>query len=112
MDIVTLALSKKFAKGYTDAAIAALPKGVVYKGAVAQKEDLPLTNNEIGDMYSVSATNVEYVWKIQQSSGQLSDWEPLTSEAALLYTPQTLTPEQQAQVMQNLGIVDGDNLSY
>lgn len=69
ISIETYAIAVGKAKAYTDAVIAALPNGVVYKGAVSYYNDLP-NNAEIGDAYTVkyagtSGTDVdgtEYVW--------------------------------------------------
>ena len=69
MDIVTLALALKKAKGYTDAAIAALPNGLVYRGEVNYYNLLP-SNPEVGDCYSVKYKGIsgtipdgsEYAW--------------------------------------------------
>jgi len=57
-DAVTYAASKggaiKSAKSYTDACIAALPKGVIYKGTVASTSNLPTpSSSNIGWMYTV-----------------------------------------------------------
>lgn len=69
MDLVTLALAKKGAKQYTDDAIEALGKGIIYKGAVNYYNDLP-NDATIGDCYSVlyegtsgsTPSGAEYVW--------------------------------------------------
>lgn len=69
MDLVTLALAKKGAKQYTDNAIEALGKGIIYKGAVNYYNDLP-NDVTIGDCYSVlyegtsgsTPSGAEYVW--------------------------------------------------
>jgi len=61
MDAVTLALSLKKSKAYTDSKIDALPKGVVYKGSVANEASLP-TNATKGDAYTALDTGNEYVW--------------------------------------------------
>lgn len=73
----TYGAAVKKAKAYTDAVIAALPNGVVYKGAVSYYNDLP-NNAEIGDAYTVkyagtSGTDVdgtEYVWGTFDSTNQ------------------------------------------
>ena len=69
ISVETLALAKKFSKTYTDAAIASLPNGIVYRGAVNYYSDLP-SNAEEGDAYTVkytgtsgtTADGTEYVW--------------------------------------------------
>lgn len=69
LSIETLALAKKFAKNYTDTAIAQLPNGIVYKGAVNYYTDLPSGATE-GDAYTVLykgttgtvSDGTEYVW--------------------------------------------------
>jgi hypothetical protein len=62
-------LARRAAKKYTDACIAALPKGVVYRGAVSYYADLP-SDPAVGDAYTVmykgtSGNRVsrrEYAW--------------------------------------------------
>lgn len=81
MDVVTLILALKKSKKYTDNAIAAIAKGMTYKGSVATVADLPLTGNTKGDVYTVSANRTEYVWTIDASSGTVDNWEPLSGNA-------------------------------
>lgn len=82
LDPVTAALvfselAKNQANAYTDSAIAVIPKGFVYKGAVNYAADLP-SNAETGDCYTVlyagtSGTipdGTEYAW-----SG--TEWLPI-----------------------------------
>lgn len=79
MDILTYALAKKKAKAYTDEAIAALGKGVIYKGAVNYYDDLPNNPNE-GECYTVlykgttgsNPYNMEYVWGKLVAAGSFS----------------------------------------
>lgn len=52
MDIVTYVLAKNSASSAIATAIAALPKGLVYRGAVSYVSDLP-NNAEIGDCYTI-----------------------------------------------------------
>ena len=75
MDVPTLVLALKKSKKYTDDAIAAISKGMNYKGSVATVADLPLTGNTKGDVYTVSANHAGYVWSINASSGTVDDWE-------------------------------------
>ncbi len=80
----TLAEKKavKKAKEYTDAAIAALPNGLVYKGAVAYFDNLPTSQVEIGDCYTVKykgstgteADGTEYAWGTFEGVNQ---WIPV-----------------------------------
>lgn len=74
--------TEKIAKAYTDTVIAALPNGLVYKGAVDYYAYLPSADQEIGDTYTVryqgSSEQVpdgtEYAW------GEYNDvlqWIPL-----------------------------------
>lgn len=39
-----------------------------YKGSVATVEDLPASNNEVGDVYNVTATGENYAWAPAQGS--------------------------------------------
>lgn len=52
MDIITYALAKNSADDAVAAAISALPKGIIYKGAVSYESDLPNTA-EVGDCYTI-----------------------------------------------------------
>ena len=52
MDIVTYVLAKNSANSAIATAIAALPKGLIYRGAVSYVSDLP-NNAEIGDCYTI-----------------------------------------------------------
>ena len=52
MDIITYVLAKNSANEAITAAISALPKGVIYKGAVSYESDLPSTA-EVGDCYTI-----------------------------------------------------------
>ena len=52
MDILTYALAKNGANEAVAAAISALPKGIIYKGAVSYESDLPNTA-EVGDCYTI-----------------------------------------------------------
>ena len=63
MDIITYVMAKNSANDAIAAAIAALPKGVIYKGAVSYESDLP-NNAEVGDCYTV---------KYKGSSGSVPD---------------------------------------
>ena len=87
MDPITAAivfsnLAQKNAKGYTDAAIAALPNGLVYKGAVDYYSSLPSTDLTVGDCYTVryagsSGTvpdGTEYAWG---PVGGINQWVPV-----------------------------------
>ena len=75
-------LAKKKAKAYTDAAIAALPNGLVYKGAVDYYSNLPASNQTVGDCYTVrykgsSGTDpdgTEYAWG---PVGGVNQWVPV-----------------------------------
>lgn len=78
MDIIAYLLALKKAKNYTDEQIAAIAKGMSYKGSVATKNDLPLEGNAKGDVYTVSGEHgQEYVWASDLSSGTLENWEIL-----------------------------------
>lgn len=77
MDIVTYILCKKFSQGYTESAIAAIAKGMTYKGAVGSFADLPLSGNTKGDLYIASDTTKEYVWSSDSDSGTADDWQEL-----------------------------------
>lgn len=62
MDAVTLVLALKKSKAYTDAAIAAIAKGMEYKGSVATVSDLPAaSSSNKGWLYTVTANSHEYV---------------------------------------------------
>lgn len=54
MDVVTYALAKNKAAGYTDSKFDAVSSGVTYKGSVSSVEDLPTTATK-GDEYSVGS---------------------------------------------------------
>ena len=79
MDILTYALAKKKAKAYTDAAIAGLGKGIIYKGAVDYYNNLPNSPQE-GDCYTVlykgttgtDSYNMEFIWGKIVASGNYS----------------------------------------
>lgn len=79
MDILTYALAKKKAKAYTDAAIAGLGKGIIYKGAVDYYNNLPNSPQE-GDCYTVlykgttgtDVYNMEFIWGKIVASGNYS----------------------------------------
>ena len=83
ISIETLVLAKNFAKSYTDAAIAAFPKGMIYKGAVDYYSDLP-SNAEVGDVYTVKyegttgevPLGVEYGWGTYEGTNQWIDLGP------------------------------------
>lgn len=78
MDIIAYILSKKFAKKYTDSQIAAISKGMTYRGSVNNKGDLPLDNNAKGDVFTVTnEQGQEYVWTSDLSSGTIEIWELL-----------------------------------
>lgn len=80
MDVIDAELSNRYPKSQTysnretDEAIAtainALPRGLIYRGAVDYYKDLPTENNELGDTYSVkyqgetgtTADGNEYAW--------------------------------------------------
>lgn len=69
LDFLTYAIAVKKAKAYTDQCIDALPKGLVYRGAVNYQDNLP-ADAEVGDVYTVkyigstgqSPDGREYVW--------------------------------------------------
>lgn len=63
MDIVTYVLAKNSANSAISSAIAALPKGLVYRGAVSYMSDLP-SGAEIGDCYTI---------KYKGTSGTVAD---------------------------------------
>lgn len=75
-------LARSKAKKYTDAAIAALPNGLVYKGAVDYYSDLPGADQTVGDCYTVrykgtSGTvpdGTEYAWG---PVGGVNQWVPV-----------------------------------
>lgn len=76
MEILDIAAAIKKSKAYTDAKVGAITTNMTYKGSVSSKNDLPLTNNHLGDVYTVSNENgQEYVWSIQASSGTIDKWE-------------------------------------
>lgn len=88
MDVVTLALALKKAKGYTDTAISQLPKGVIYKGAVDYYNDLPTTDVEVGDCYTVkykgtSGTDPDGSEYVYGPDGGTNTWIKLGSEDEL-----------------------------
>lgn len=85
MDIVTLALALKKAKGYTDTAISQLPKGVSYKGSVDYYNDLPSSSVEVGDCYTVkykgtSGTDPDGTEYVYGPDGGTNTWIPLGPE--------------------------------
>lgn len=69
MDILSYAMAKNSASGAIDEAIASLPKGIIYKGAVNYENNLP-NNPSVGDAYTVlyrgtsgeEVNGQEYVW--------------------------------------------------
>lgn len=82
---VVLAFTKEAetqAKKYTDTVVAALPNGLVYKGAVDYYDYLPSADQQLGDTYTVrykgNSGNVpdgtEYAWGEYDSVRQ---WIPL-----------------------------------
>lgn len=87
--------AKAYAKSYTDTAIAALPKGVVYKGAVSYYADLPQSGQEVGDCYTVKYEGTtgtvpngsEYVWGLYEGTLQ---WILLGKQVSFTYSQTTL----------------------
>lgn len=79
--------AEKKAKGYTDTAIAALPKGLVYKGAVDYYSSLPASPS-IGDCYTVKYTGstgtnpdgTEYAWGNYEGTNQWIQVGPSITE--------------------------------
>ena len=63
MDIISYAMAKSSTNSSIAAAIAALPKGIIYKGAVSYESNLP-NNAEVGDCYTI---------KYKGSSGSTPD---------------------------------------
>ncbi len=87
MDVITWILCKKYAKNYTDEQIKIVSKGMTYKGSVASKEDLPLSGNTLGDLYTTTDLGREYVWTLETDSGELSDWQELSKvDLSMFYT--------------------------
>lgn len=84
MDILSYAMAKSSASANIDAVIASLPKGIVYKGAVAYESDLP-NNPSLGDAYTVKYRGLsgevvngqEYVWGKYENVNQ---WIALGSD--------------------------------
>lgn len=80
ISIETLVLAKNFAKSYTDAVIAAFPKGIHLLGEVDYYSDLP-SNPSDGDAYTVKYTGTsgtepdgtEYAWAVNQTT-QTAQW--------------------------------------
>ena len=75
------------AKAYAEAAIAAIPKGLVYKGEVNYYNDLPTATAEVGDCYTVkytgtSGTNPDGNEYVFGSSGGTNTWIKLGPEDA------------------------------
>lgn len=76
--------SETYTQSEVDAAIKTATTALYkYKGSVSTFQDLPLTNNTLGDVYNVLKTDVNYAWKSEQSSGTADDWDPLGGTAAL-----------------------------
>lgn len=81
ISVDTLAVAMKYAKSYTDAIIAQLPRGVNYIGAVNYYNNLP-NNPEMGDAYTVKyqgtsgsvEDGTEYVWATYEGTLQWVPW--------------------------------------
>ena len=61
MDLITLALAKKYSKQYTDNAVEGLGFGFSYKGSVLNSDELPNYPSQ-GDEYTVKDTKSICVW--------------------------------------------------
>lgn len=68
------AWAKESARMYTNSVVEALADGLTFKGQVDSTDDLPLSGNTKGDMWLVASDGGQYVWKIDASSGSLSDY--------------------------------------
>ena len=87
LSVTTLALAKKFSKGYTDSAISGISGGINYKGAVNYYSDLPANPTE-NDAYTVkykgsSGTDpdgTEYVWALYDGNLQWIAFGPDISQ--------------------------------
>lgn len=102
MDIITYALAKNGANEAVDAAISALPKGIIYKGAVSYESDLPNTA-EVGDCYTI---------KYSGSSGSNPDgrevvWGNYEGTAQWITLGASLPSVDASDNGKVLGVVDG-----
>lgn len=77
-----------------------LVSAMTYKGVKATVSELPNFGNQQGDVWHINENGSEYAW-----NG--SSWEELgKDENPVLYTQQSLTPEQQEQARKNIGAVE------
>lgn len=84
MDSLAIAIANSLANKYTDEKIAAIAKGMDYKGSVSTSADLPLTNNKLGFVYTITEEGGrEVIWTSNESSGTLDDWEELGGVASM-----------------------------
>lgn len=83
-DLVARAMAAN-AKAYAEAAIAAIPRGILYKGEVSYYSDLPTATAEVGDCYTVkytgtSGTNPDGNEYVFGASGGTNTWIKLGPE--------------------------------
>ena len=119
ISIETLVLAKNFAKSYTDAAIAAFPRGMAYRGAVDYYDDLP-TNATNGDVYTVkyagssgdTPLGAEYGWGTYEGTDQWIDLGPDLSNYQPLLVSGTNIKTLNNQSLLGSGNIDTKELFY
>lgn len=87
------------------------PAKIVPKGTAATTNDLPLSGNELGDIYLVLADGSLQMWTSEQATGTASDWTEMEIQADVTGLQERLKAGTAATAELHLGFYldeDGD----